>query len=192
MLRSLPLLVPVALVGLLIACASEPRPPAGADEVPQASTAAAPALEESAGTMDSTRMAFDRIMAFARDSALADEEDFGLIVQAVGRQLLGAPYVAGMLDASEDETLIADLTAFDCVLYCEKVLAPARGIATGDTSFAGYVRNVEALRYRDGEMGAYCSRLHYFTEWIHDNERRGIVVDVTDEAGGVSYEKTVN
>jgi hypothetical protein len=41
-------------------------------------------------------------------------------------------------------------------------------------------------------MGAYCSRLHYFTEWIHDNERRGIVVDVTDEAGGVSYDKTVN
>ncbi len=41
-------------------------------------------------------------------------------------------------------------------------------------------------------MGSYCSRLHYFTEWIHDNERRGVVVDVTEDAGGVAYDKTVN
>ncbi len=188
MLRSLPLLVPVALAGLFVACAGEPRSTAaGGPDSP----AVAPALTESAETMDSTRMAFDRIMAFARDSALA-EQDFGMIVQAVGRQLIGAPYVSGMLDASEEETLIADLTAFDCVLYVENVLALARGIATGDTTFADYVGNVESLRYRDGEMGSYCSRLHYFTEWIHDNEQRGVVVDVTEDAGGVPYDKTIN
>ena len=191
MLRSLPLLVPTALLGLFVACASEPRSPA-ADPGDSAIVAGVPALGETDATMDSTRMAFDRIMAFARDSALAEERDFGMIVQAVGRQLIGAPYVAGMLDASEEETMIADLTAFDCVLYVENVLALAQGIATGDTTFADYVRNVEALRYRGGEMGSYCSRLHYFTEWIHDNERRGVVVDVTEDAGGVPYDKTVN
>jgi hypothetical protein len=185
MLRSLPILVPTALAGLLLACAGD-RVPSDGPGVP------APALVESAATMDSTRMAFDRIMAFARDSALAEEQDFGMIIQAVGRQLMGAPYVAGMLDASEDETLIADLTAFDCVLYVENVLALARGIAVGDTTFEGYVRQVESLRYRDGEMRGYCSRLHYFTEWIHDNEERGVVEDVTREAGGVRYEKEID
>jgi hypothetical protein len=185
MLRSLPILVPTALAGLLLAC--------GGDRL-QASddTPAAPASIESPVTLDSTRMAFARIMAFARDSALAEEEDFGMIIQAVGRQLRGAPYVAGMLDASEDETLIADLTAFDCVLYVENVLALARGIAIGDTTFAGYLRQVESLRYRAGEMSGYCSRLHYFTEWIHDNEQRGVVRDVTAEIGGVRYEKEID
>jgi hypothetical protein len=185
MLRSLPILVPTALAGLLLACADN-RVPVG-DGAP-----AAPATLESSETMDSTRMAFDRIMAFARDSSLAEEEDFGMIIQAVGRQLMGAPYVAGMLDASEDETLIADLTAFDCVLYVENVLALARGIATGDTTFDGYRRQVESLRYRSGEMSGYCSRLHYFTEWIHDNEQRGMVEDVTQEAGGVPYAKEID
>jgi hypothetical protein len=185
MLRTLPILFPAALAGLLLACTGDRVP---ADE--RAPTT--PVAVESPAVMDSTRMAFDRIMAFARDSALADEEDFGMIIQAVGRQLMGAPYVAGMLDASEDETLIADLTAFDCVLYVENVLALARGIAAGDTTFGGYLRQVESLRYRDGEMRGYCSRLHYFTEWIHDNEQRGIVQDVTREAGGVAYDKEID
>ena len=185
------LLAPAVLAGVLLACAREvPAPgapvPAGAPAAP----AAAPA--ESPATMVSTRRAFDRIMAVAADSGWAREQDFGLLVQAVGRQLLRAPYVAGMLDAGEDETLVADLTAFDCVHYVENVLALARGIAVGDTSFATYLANLEALRYRGGEMDGYCSRLHYFTDWIRDNERRGHVVDVTEDAGGVRYAKTID
>ncbi len=183
MLRFAPFLVPAAVAGLLLACATDPRPPIAADD------AVAAAVEE---RPDSTRLAFDRIMAVARDSAWAEEEDFGVIVQAVGRQLLRAPYVAGMLDEGEGETLVADLTAFDCVLYVENVLALAHGIALGDTTYAGYVARVEDLRYRNGEMGGYCSRLHYFTDWIADNERRGNVRDVTAEAGGVPYAKTVD
>ena len=187
MLRTLSPLAPATLLGLLVACAGN-----GAELQSDAAQAGPPAVAESEAVMDSTREAFDRIMAFARDSALAEEDDFGMIVQAVGRQLIGAPYVAGMLDASEDETLIADLTAFDCVLYVENVVALARGIATGDTTFADYVANVESLRYRDGEMRGYCSRLHYFTDWIRDNERRGVVEDVTDDVGGEPYAKTVD
>jgi hypothetical protein len=191
--RSVSLLIPAAVAGLLIACSADPRPAAPADD----STVVAGVAEErpageTAAVTDSTRAAFDRIMAVARDSAWAEEEDFGRIVEAVGRQLLRAPYVAGMLDASEDETLVADLTAFDCVLYVENVLALARQIAVGDDSFDTYVRNVEQLRYRGGEMDGYCSRLHYFTDWIAENERRGLVADVTEEAGGVPYEKTVD
>jgi hypothetical protein len=176
MLRLASLLVPAAVAGLLLACSADTRPPIAADD---AVAAAAAAAQE---RPDSTRIAFDRIMAFARDSALAEEEDFGRILQAVGRQLLRAPYVAGMLDAAEDETLVADLTAFDCVLYVENVLALGRMIAVGDTTFDAYVRNVEQLRYRGGEMDGYCSRLHYFTDWIAENERRGLVTDVASDS----------
>jgi len=189
MLRSLSPVAPAALLAFLVACAGQ----APAEETgPAAPAPAGMELAEGEAVVDSTRAAFRRIMTFARDSALAEEEDFGMIVQAVGRQLMGAPYVAGMLDSGSDETLIADLTTFDCVLYVENVLALARGIATGDTTFADYVANVESLRYRHGEMAGYCSRLHYFTEWIQDNERRGVVTDVTRDAGGVPYRKTIN
>jgi hypothetical protein len=41
-------------------------------------------------------------------------------------------------------------------------------------------------------MRGYCSRLHYFTDWIRDNERRGVVEDVTDDVGGERYAKTVD
>ncbi len=41
-------------------------------------------------------------------------------------------------------------------------------------------------------MGGYCSRLHYFSEWIADNERRGHVRNITRELGGIELEKTLN
>jgi hypothetical protein len=40
------------------------------------------------------------------------------------------------------------------------------------------------MRYRGGERGAYASRLHYFSEWIADGGRRGLVRDLGAELGG--------
>jgi hypothetical protein len=41
------------------------------------------------------------------------------------------------------------------------------------------------MRYRGGERRGYCSRLHYFSEWIGDGEARGLVRDLGLELGGV-------
>ena len=41
------------------------------------------------------------------------------------------------------------------------------------------------MRYRGGERQGYASRLHYFSEWIADGERRGLVRDLGAELGGV-------
>ena len=41
------------------------------------------------------------------------------------------------------------------------------------------------MRYRGGKRGGYASRLHYFSEWIADGERRGLVRDLGTELGGV-------
>ena len=40
------------------------------------------------------------------------------------------------------------------------------------------------MRYRDGHMAGYGSRLHYFSGWIADNERRGLVKNLTAALGG--------
>jgi hypothetical protein len=39
------------------------------------------------------------------------------------------------------------------------------------------------MRYRNGERRGYLSRLHYFSEWITDGERRGLVRDLGSELG---------
>jgi hypothetical protein len=41
------------------------------------------------------------------------------------------------------------------------------------------------MRYRGGKRGGYTSRLHYFSEWITDGARRGLVKDMGKELGGV-------
>ncbi len=51
---------------------------------------------------------------------------------------------------------------------------------------------LENIRYRNGENTGYSSRLHYFTDWIYDNEKKGILKDITKEIGGVPYEKVIN
>jgi hypothetical protein len=126
---------------------------------------------------------FERVMDAAREhdwKALP----LGAIVQRVGEQFLGAPYEGGLLDRSAEETLHTGLDRFDCVLFVESALALARGIAEGDFGHDAFARRIEEQRYRDGKRDGYCSRLHYFTEWIRDNERRGTVRDITREIGG--------
>ena len=130
-----------------------------------------------------------------QDDAMAEgvaERPFGEIVQWVGEQLIGRPYAAGLLDAPETETLVVDLRQFDCVLYVENVIALAQSIALGESSYDAYADRVERLRYREGTMGGYCSRLHYFTEWIYDNDVRGAVRNVTQEVGGEDFDKRID
>ncbi|MEX0747470.1 MAG: N-acetylmuramoyl-L-alanine amidase-like domain-containing protein, partial [Rhodothermales bacterium] len=65
----------------------------------------------------------------------------------------------------------------------------ARGVAVEDYSYASYVEKTREQRYRDGVMTDYCSRLHYYTEWIADNEQKGIVENITSNIGGVRLDK---
>ena len=37
------------------------------------------------------------------------------------------------------------------------------------------------VRYRDGNLNGYASRLHYFSDWIRNNEQMGFVMECTSE-----------
>jgi hypothetical protein len=46
---------------------------------------------------------------------------------------------------------------------------------------------IELDRYRGGQCtGEYLSRLHYLEDWLYDNNRRGLVEDLTRDLGGRS------
>jgi cell wall-associated NlpC family hydrolase len=122
-------------------------------------------------------------MTVADERGLRDEP-VGRILQDIGLQFRGAPYLAGTLDAPATETLVLRFDGFDCVTFVETALALARGVAQGDASYDGFARRMAQQRYRDGRMDGYCSRMHYFTEWVANNEARGIVEDLSDDLGG--------
>jgi len=82
------------------------------------------------------------------------------------------------------EPLTLSLTRFDCVTLVEACLAVARlADAEGVPTPEGFGREIERMRYRGGERRGYTSRLHYFSEWIADGERRGLVRDLGAELG---------
>lgn len=171
---------------LLMACADAPAPDS-AEQMQQL-----PVVAASDTTADPETMAtFDRVMSLAHSEEL-HARPYGEIVQAIGKSLVGTPYQDGLLDVGSEENLVVNLTGFDCVLYVENVLALAKGIAEEDYSFATYIANLEDLRYRNGALDGYCSRLHYFTDWIFDNASRDQLVNITLGIGGVVLPKNLN
>ena len=138
-----------------------------------------------------TQRLFEGVMTRAREENL-HERPIGQVMQSVGLQFLEKPYMAGLLDEPAEETLICRLDGFDCVTFLESALALARGIQNQDYSWESYSRQMRDQRYRGGEMSGYCSRLHYFSDWIADNERRGNVQNVTEDLGGIPLEKDLD
>lgn len=106
-----------------------------------------------------------------------------------GLRFLGAPYQASPLDREGEERLIVCLQRFDCLTFIESALAFALVIRRGSADFADYTAALTRIRYRRGRCNGYPSRLHYFSDWLFDNGRKGIVRDITAGLGGVPYHK---
>jgi hypothetical protein len=113
----------------------------------------------------------------------------------VGELAVGTPYEAFTLEAyikaggdpSKHEQLALTLTRFDCVTLVESCLAVARvANRPGTPSWERFGHEIERMRYRGGKREGYASRLHYFSEWIFDGEKRGLVHDIGAELGGVN------
>lgn len=134
---------------------------------------------------------FKSVIEYAVEEQLS-KRSMPEIMQAIADYFVGAPYEAGLLDKDNEEKLVVTLDGFDCVLFVETVLAIARGIAVEDYSYATFANNLSEQRYWKGERNGYCSRLHYFSEWIADNDKRGIVDNIARDLGGVRVNKRLN
>ena len=98
------------------------------------------------------------------------------------KQMLGVPYVAGTLDDNEEEMLVVRTDALDCTTFVETVLALCIADKRGERDFEGFKKALTDVRYRDGILSGYTSRLHYFSDWIRNNEQMGFVKECTSEA----------
>lgn len=106
------------------------------------------------------------------------EQKTGPQMEAIARFFLGTPYVAGTLEGDGKETLRVNLRELDCTTLVENVLALHLTLAKGESSFDAFKKNLFMVRYRNGELYDYTSRLHYTTEWIDNNEKKGFVAKV--------------
>lgn len=106
-------------------------------------------------------------------------QEYGPMLRAAMR-FLGTPYVAHTLEVNEDECLVVNLNQVDCTTFVEYVLAAAlSGKPVDEIPQEEFINNLRKVRYRDGHIDGYTSRLHYVADWINDNIRMGLIEDVT-------------
>ncbi len=110
------------------------------------------------------------------------------VIIEIGKSFTGTDYVAHTLEVNDEEKLVINLSGLDCNTFVENVLVLSRCIKQGKTSFEDYQDELKLIRYRDGKIEQYPSRLHYFTDWIFNNEEKIIVKNITEEIGGEKFE----
>ena len=106
------------------------------------------------------------------------------VIVEVGKSFIGTDYVSRTIEVDGEERLVINLTGLDCNTFLEYVLVFARNIKQGKTTFNDFENELKLIRYRSGKIDQYPSRLHYFTDWIYDNEKKAIVKDITKKLGG--------
>ena len=119
---------------------------------------------------------------------------------AVGRTLAGTPYKGFTLEIDDHiEAPSVNLYGMDCWTFFEESLAFARMLDEPRENWTPQtmLHYIELDRYRGGTCNGYLSRLHYLEDWLYDNERRGLVADLTRSLGAVrgphdAREMTVN
>ena len=94
------------------------------------------------------------------------------------------------LQPIEKEVLVVNLKKFDCVTFIENMVSLTQTRRSVMPNFNTYKKNLSLIRYRNGEVD-YAARLHYFSDWLFENQKRGILTDITKEIGGEIYPKAV-
>ena len=97
------------------------------------------------------------------------------------KSFIGTPYKGGALDSGRNETLIVRIDSLDCTTYVETVLALYLSSFKDNPGYDDFSESLRYIRYRGGVIDGYASRLHYFSDWASDNEKKGILWEVTQE-----------
>ena len=109
---------------------------------------------------------------------------------AVGQALVGTRYKHFTLEIDNRiESPSVNFQGMDCWTFFETALGFARMLNEPESNWTPerLLYYIELDRYRGGQCtGEYLSRLHYLEDWLRDNNRRGLVEDLTRDLGGRS------
>jgi len=102
----------------------------------------------------------------------AQQGDHSIIHTA--RFFSDTPYTGGTLEGDSVEQLAVNLRELDCVTFVENVIA-LHLMLQSERTYDNFCRILQQIRYRNGVIDGYLSRLHYFSEWLDDNRQKGII-----------------
>ena len=179
----------------LISCKSSPENQAAKQVANQATDQAANEAANQTDYLDSTVFqAKDKEILqeiFEIHKGDSDEAVSTLMVR-VGRFFLGTPYVAHTLEAEAEEQIIINLRELDCTTFAENCLALSRTIKSENLLFDQFAAELLDIRYRDGKLDGYPSRLHYFCDWIHNNQQKMLISNLPENLPQSSFIKEIN
>jgi len=132
---------------------------------------------------------FNRLVAKAK-SGNWKALPIGERTATVGQALVGTRYKHFTLEIDNRiESPSVNFQGMDCWTFFEIALSFARMLNEPESNWTPerLLHYIELDRYRGGQCsGEYLSRLHYLEDWLYDNDRRGLVEDLTRTLGGVS------
>lgn len=108
------------------------------------------------------------------------------LVVFYANKLLGTPYVAHTLEG-DTEMLTINIDELDCTTFVETLYALTKTTLSHRATWRDYANNLESIRYRNGTMGDYSTRLHYISDWIVNNSARGNLKDVAPNFKSCKY-----
>lgn len=116
----------------------------------------------------------------------------GRLIAETALYFKGRPYVASTLEKENKEKLVINLREFDCTTLVETCIALSGTIRSKEHTFKKFRELLQMIRYRQGIVENYSSRLHYVSDWIYDNSEKGILTDVCKDAGSVLEKKLID
>jgi len=132
---------------------------------------------------------FNRLVAKAK-AANWKALPIGERTAAVGQALVGTRYKHFTLEIDNRiESPSVNFNGMDCWTFFEIALGFARMLNEPESNWTPerMLYYIEQDRYRGGQCtGEYLSRLHYLEDWLYDNDRRGLIEDLTRDLGGRS------
>lgn len=120
---------------------------------------------------------------FLREMESKKSLPVGDLMVETARFFLNRPYVSATLE-KEPEGLVVNLRELDCTTLVETTFALVQTLKAPASSFDVFCGYLRQIRYRNGVINDYTDRLHYMTDWIYENQRKGWVRDVNREIGG--------
>lgn len=126
------------------------------------------------------------------NSAKADIKSDADRIMFFAKSMIGIPYCGGTLDVNENESLVVRTDSVDCTTYVETILAMYLASKAEDDEYSDFKEALTRIRYRDGVIKGYSSRLHYFSDWVADNEKKGILYEVTSRSNHSQRHFSIN
>lgn len=114
----------------------------------------------------------------------------GTDICRIARMFIGVPYTASTLDSTNCERLIINTRQMDCTTFVETTVALALTAHTNG-HFPDFCNNLQRIRYRNAQC-SYTERLHYISQWIDDNEQKGIVLEIATASHTATQKLSLN